>query len=68
MILVVVFSPDSTSLGLARQFTLQAAETVATLASQASAAPIETQQREATEAMDDIFLQGVDDALGDLFG
>ena len=65
-ILAVAFEPDETILGLARQFTLQAATDLAAISSQRAAAPEET--HEVAEAMDDVFRQGVGDALEDLFG
>jgi prepilin-type processing-associated H-X9-DG protein len=64
-ILAVAFEPCATRLGLARQFTLQAAADLAALAHEAAAAPKD--HREMAGAMDDLFREEVGDALEDLF-
>jgi DNA-binding response OmpR family regulator len=69
LILAVAFEPASTQLGLARQFTLQAAQDLADLATQASAVQAVTaeQHQEVTRTLDESFRQEVSDALGGLF-
>jgi predicted regulator of Ras-like GTPase activity (Roadblock/LC7/MglB family) len=63
-ILAVAFEPERTNLGLARQFTLRAAEDLSALAAQERAMP---EPQELDTAMDDMFRQQVGDALEDLF-
>jgi hypothetical protein len=63
-VLVVAFDPELTNLGLARQFTLRAAEDLSALAAQERARP---ETEELDTAVDDLFRQQVGDALEDLF-
>ncbi len=65
-VLAVIFDPQRTQMGLARQLTLRTAEELTELKVQAAEAT-EEELQETGDEMDDLFRQEVGDALEDLF-